>query len=251
MKKLANKTVAKWLIGCLGVLLISWISYQTPLGRELAVRCLAKTGSLAVPLLRRALQDEDNGVRWAAHDALKELGSGAVPALVQALGDKNARVRVEAAEALSALDLKAKSALPALLAAFNDSDHRVRVKAIEAARHVSYDTSDALPALLVALRDERNGQTRAAAAKAVGVLGYLSVQLATPALIQSLKDLDAEVRAESAEGLGRLARHKVLPEEAIPALREALNDPSQAVQAEAAEALSMAGAREETTPEKD
>src|SRR6266404_1451345 len=106
MKKPAIQTIAKWLVGCLGMLLIGWIIYLTPLGRELAVSSLGKIGPVAVPLLRHALQDEDNGVRWAAHDALKELGTKAVPSLVHALQDKDARVRAEAADALSMLDLK-------------------------------------------------------------------------------------------------------------------------------------------------
>jgi HEAT repeat protein len=68
--------------------------------------------------------------------------------------------------------------------------------------------------------------------------------LVTPAFLQSLKDPDAEVRAEAAEALGKLARRRVMPKEAVPALKEALKDPSPNVRSEAAEALSMVAAGE-------
>jgi L-ascorbate metabolism protein UlaG (beta-lactamase superfamily) len=87
MKKLLNKPFTKWLVGCLGVLLIGWIIYLTPLGRELTVILLGKMGSVAVPLLQHALQDEDYGVRSAAENALKALGATAVPSFGRALSD--------------------------------------------------------------------------------------------------------------------------------------------------------------------
>ncbi len=257
MKKLLNKALTKLLVGCLGILLIGWIIYLLPLGRELTVSLLGKMGPVAVPLLRHALQDEDHMVQWAAHDALKELGARAVPSLVRALSDKEARVRAEAAEALSVVGQHAKDALPALVAAFNDPDDGVRVKAMEAIRYLDHEKSvEALPTLLTILRDDPNGHVRAVAVEAAGSFGPLEIQRVTPALLQALKDQDAEVRTEAAEALGKLARHRVMngksfPEEAIPALKEALNDPSRSVRDEAAEALSMIGIREGTSAEKD
>jgi HEAT repeat protein len=252
MPKLANKTLAKWLVGCLGIPLIGLIIYLVPMGRELTVGLLGKMGPVAVPLLRHALQDEDHRVQWAARDALRKLGPRAVPSLLRALTDKNARVRVEAVEALSVLDDDGKDALPALIAAFNDSDDAVRVKAMGAIRYLGHEENvGALPTLLEILRDDPNGYVRAQAVEAAGILGHLKVELVTPVLIQSLKDPDGEVRAESAEALGRLARHRVMPREAIPALREALNDPNKNVRDEAAEALSMVAAGGRNSADKE
>jgi HEAT repeat protein len=251
MKRLANTTLAKCLVGCLGILLIGCIVYLSPLGRELAVVLLGKTGTVAVPVLRRALQDEDPKVQAAALEALKKIGAGAVPSLLRALADKDARIRAQAAETLGFLDDDGKEALPALVAAFNDPDAGVRVKAMAALRRICNDYADALPALIVILRDDPSGRVRAAAAEAVGVLGRLDVERVTPALIQSLKDRDADVRQESAEAFGRLARNKVVPEDAIPALKEALNDPNKDVRAEAAEALSAVRFRRNIAADKE
>jgi HEAT repeat protein len=251
MKRLTNTTLAKCLVGCLGILLVGGVMYVMPLGRELTVIMLGKTGSVAVPVLRRALQDDDHNVQAAAIEALKKIGAGAVPSLRRALTDKDARVRAQAAEALGFLEGDGREALPALVAAFNDSDDGVRVKAMGAVRRIGNDYVDALPALLVILRDDPSGRVRASAAEAVGVLGRLKPKLVTPALIQSLKDQDAEVRQESAESLGRLARNRVMPEEAIPALKEALKDPNKEVRDEAAEALSAARISEKSSADKD
>jgi vesicle coat complex subunit len=257
MKKILNKPLTKWLVGCLGILLVGWITYLMPLGRELAVIVLGKMGPVAVPFLRHALNDDDNGVRWAAHDALKELGAGAVPSLVRALRDRNAQVRAEAAEAFFVIGSNAKDALPDLIAAFNDPDDTVRVKAMGALKYFDHEKSlAALPTLLAIARADPNGHVRAVAVETAGMFSPLEMERVTPAILQSLKDQDAEVRTEAAEALGKLARYRVMhgksfPQEAISALKEALNDPNKDVRDEAAEALSMIGIREETSAEKD
>jgi HEAT repeat protein len=257
MKKPLHKALVKWLIGCLGILLIGCVLYLMPLGRELTVLVLGKTGPVAVPFLRHALQDEDHRVRWAAHDALKELGVAAVPSLMRSLQDKDARVRVEAAGAFYMLGQKAKDALPALIAACNDPDNTVRVKAIWALKYFDQEGSmEALPTLLTILRDDPDGHIRAMAVEAAGLYAPVDSQRVTPALLHSLKDPHAEVRTEAADALGKLARYRVIrgqsfPEEAIQALREALNDPNKDVRDEAAEALTMVGNRGAAPTEKE
>src|SRR5438874_256669 len=112
MKNSAGKTLAKWLVGCVGILAIGGVIYLVPLGRELTVRLLGKLGPVATPLLRRALQDDNHMVQWAARDALLEQGVRAVPPLLRGLTDTNARIRAEAAVALSFLGPTANDALP-------------------------------------------------------------------------------------------------------------------------------------------
>jgi HEAT repeat protein len=251
MKKGTTKPLAKWSLVLLGILAIGWVIYLMPLGRELAVRLLGKTGSMSTPLLRRALQDENHMVRWAARDALLELGPRAVPPLVRALTDKDARVRAQAAQALSALGPTARDALPSLIAAFNDPDDDVRVKAMTALRFIGEQPVEAFPTLLSISHDSSNGHVRAVAVQTLGAFGNLDINLLTPAFLQSLKDPDAEVRTEAAEAFSKLARRRMLPDEAIPALREALKDPSKEVRDEAAEALSMIGIEQRTSDDKD
>jgi HEAT repeat protein len=257
MKKLPCKTLAKWLVGSLGIVLIGWVFYLIPLGRELAVIVLSKTGSVAVPFLRHALQDEDHRVRWAAHDALAELGAAAVTSLTRSLADKDACVRAEALDALPVVSQHAQDALPALIAAVHDPDDDVRLKAMGALKYFDHEKSlEALPTLLAIARDDLKGHVRAVAVEAAGIFSPLDIQRVLPALLQALKDRDAEVRTEAAEALGKLARHRVMhgkdfPEEAILALQEASTDPSKDVRDEVAEALSMVRVRKETTPEKD
>jgi HEAT repeat protein len=241
MKKPTPQTLAKWLVGCLGIVPIGLVIYLLPLGRELSVTLLGKLGPVATPLLRHALDDENNQVRWAAHDALVALGPTAVPSLVQALHDKNPRARAEAADALSAIGSNAKDALPDLITAFKDPDEGVRVKAMWALRFIVDTPEEARPpllALLPIIRDDPNGHIRAKAVEAASILGcHGTAKQVSPVLLQSLKDPHAEVRQEAAEGLGRLGRNRLLPAEAIPALKEALSDPDRSVRDQAREVL--------------
>jgi len=71
--------------------------------KEKAIFILGLCGPNAVPALRRAIQDTDEGLRCQAIWALSQIGAGAQPAvadLQQALGDESDRVRSFAAEAL-------------------------------------------------------------------------------------------------------------------------------------------------------
>jgi len=68
-----------------------------------AIFILGLCGPHAVPALRRAVKDTDEGLRCQAIWALSQIGAGAQPAvadLQQALGDESDRVRTAAAEAL-------------------------------------------------------------------------------------------------------------------------------------------------------
>jgi HEAT repeat protein len=254
MKKPAKQTLAKWLVGCLGIISIGILIYLLPVGRELAVTVLGKLGPVSTPLLRHALHDEDNMVRWAAHDALVALGGKAVPSHVQALHDKNPQIRAEAAEAFYTIRSTAKEALPALAEAFNDPDDNVRGKAMWVLQFIVEDPEDALPLvppLLAIIQDEPKGHIRAQAVEAASILGcHGAAKPVASVLIRSLKDPDAEVRQEAAEGLSRFGRNRLLPPEAIPALKEALSDPNRNVRSEAAEALTAARIGENVSVDK-
>lgn len=83
----------------------------------------------ALPLLLRALQDDDAAVRWRAEFALGRLGPEGVPALIDALRGPQRR---GAAFVLGPMGPHARSALPALREAAADPDPSVRLWAVHA-----------------------------------------------------------------------------------------------------------------------
>lgn len=245
MNEAAKTILAKWLAACLGILAIALLIYYLPLGRELSITLLGKLGPVATPVLRRALDDENDKVRWAAHDALVALGPGAVPSLLKAFHDKDPRVRRQATEALSALASDAKPALPALTTAFCDPEEDVRVKAMGLMMSIVDGPEEArapVQALLSIIRDDPNGPMRAKAVEAAGILGcHGTAKEVAPVLVQCLKDPYAEVRQAAMGAFARLNRNRLLPAEVIPALREDLNDPDSNVREEAREVLANNG----------
>ncbi|MFN1208730.1 HEAT repeat domain-containing protein, partial [Enterococcus lactis] len=80
---------------------------KSPTTRKAAAVALGDIGADArgaVPALRAALRDEDNGVRWSVAEALGHIGPGAEDAvadLAEALRDP--AIRVMAADALGGI----------------------------------------------------------------------------------------------------------------------------------------------------
>jgi HEAT repeat protein len=89
---------------------------------------LAKLQGAAVPVLIKALANEDAGIRSESARALGKIhDSRALPALIRAVRDPQVDVRIRAAEALGEMgDGRAK---PALVEALNNSSHQVRMEA--------------------------------------------------------------------------------------------------------------------------
>jgi len=94
--------------------LIHTLANKNGLARQKARHSLVRAGRPAVPLLIRALQESRvDQVRWEAAKALGVMGDArAIPVLVKALEDNDADVAWLAAEALQKLQ---KAAWPALL----------------------------------------------------------------------------------------------------------------------------------------
>jgi len=101
--------------------------------REDAANMLGKVGDqTSVPVLRAALTDKAENVRWFAIEGLRKLAAvEAVPDIAERLGaDTSEPVREMAASTLGALAEPA--AVPALRKALDDASERVREKAIVA-----------------------------------------------------------------------------------------------------------------------
>jgi len=142
----------------------------------------------AVPLLLRALKEEDSGLRRDAAKALGEIGNAqAVPSLARLLsGDPEEDVRESAALALGLLG--SPLAVPALEAALKDRAEEVATEAAWALGHIG--DKRAVPALATALT-RKWSRLRFPAAFALVEIGDPA---AKPALEARLADGDARAR---------------------------------------------------------
>ena len=95
----------------------------------------------------------------------------------------------------------------------------------------------AVPALIEALKDD-DADVRSSAADVLGNIGA-EAKAAVPALIEALKDDDADVRSSTAYALGNIGAEA---KAAVPALVEALEDDDADVRSGAAYALGNIGA---------
>ncbi len=94
--------------------LILFLGHENGWVRHQARECLVIIGKPAVPELIKALQNQNEDVRWEAAKALSQIKDPrAAPALAKALSDKNFGVRWLAAEGL--IILKGAAITPLLL----------------------------------------------------------------------------------------------------------------------------------------
>lgn len=105
-----------------------------------------------VPFLRKALDDADADLRWAAVDALGAIGDRAEEAisdLVRMLADKSGVVAGRAAHALAKFGTKA---VPALIGALQSPHDRIKEFAADALALIGEQAKDAIPHLEPLLR---------------------------------------------------------------------------------------------------
>lgn len=154
---------------------------------------------------------------------------------VKGLTSKEPWVRSWSASKLPEFGPKAASAIPALVELLDDKDERVRNGAIYALENIGpLDT----PRVIKALQDKRP-RVRAAVAWMLGGTPYRrDGQAAFAALLEAVKDEDAEVRKWTAASL------KNFPEGAervVPLLIQMLKDPETEVRQMAARSLGELG----------
>ena len=172
-----------------------WIA---ALGRSLGSP-LGAIRTRSIDILMEALNDP--GTDPSFRQAWRKI----VPLLADAARSKDDKVRLGALTILARLGPEAKEALPDLRPLVADStDTRIRAAAEEAVRSVSSAE---------ALRSD-DPSTRAAAAEAVGKLGWRAT-IALPGLIAAVEDSDREVRRASGDGTplrcGHSAKGRLLP----------------------------------------
>ncbi len=195
----------------------------------LAAMALIEQGEAAVPALIQALGADNVLLRRRAIWPLQMIGdTRAVSALIAALAyDDDAKVRRYAAWVLG--EMGGKRAINPLIDAFDDQDDRVRWDAAVALEKIGVD---AIMPLIFAL----HYGAPLARVGAVNALAWIKNSAATHALIDALKDTDAQVRTRAAFALGWLADRR-----AVTHLINALHDPVDEVRMQAALALGWIG----------
>ena len=188
---------------------------------------IRQIGTPAIPLLVELLRHEEVSFRRFAADALIDLApdtESIQPALRRALRDEDAMVAGDAARALGALGERASPSVAALVSTLSHEDPYVRIYAAEALASIGPRAGAAAGDLARALSDPIPG-VRWSAGEALAGIGP-AAQLAVPQLIEALTDEFLYVRICAAEALGSIgpkahtAREALLASAKDPALRE-------------------------------
>jgi len=178
-------------------------SNPNPQVRELAVVALAElpvSPAKRVNALMRGLQDSVARVRRRAARALGDFGMHALPAipsLISGLRDHDASVRRDAAGTLGRLGHAAGSATENLITLLADPDTRTRVVVSTALKRIG---RPAVPALMITLLNP-NAELRA---RAVNLLGQIAPddEDVIEAIQNAASDWDEEVRKQAEIVLG-------------------------------------------------
>jgi HEAT repeat protein len=167
-----------------------------------AVTALGRLGHPTLQPLLRALEDEDSATRGNAAWALgRQRARQSVAALSRALADPDQSVRNSATFALAELgDRRVVAPLIEMLA---DPDWQLRSHAADAVSQYALSEEEKTAVnnvLLQQLRSSELMQRRTA----VYALVWLPHRTAVPALIDALRDDDADIREEAAHALERI-----------------------------------------------
>ena len=146
--------------------------------------------------LAHALTEDNEMIRAAAVDTLKQLGEPATGCLVALLGDHSNLVRIATVEALGATG--AREALPYILRLVSDSNENLRTAIAQALGGIK--DSKSVPALIDLLDDKSMAVSDAASDGLVNIGPE-----AQPLLIQALDNSRVRLRCRSAEALGKLS----------------------------------------------
>jgi outer membrane protein assembly factor BamB/HEAT repeat protein len=191
---------------------------------------IQRIGPPAIPLLANLLRHERDSVRRGAINELIDLApqtDGIQPALRRALKDEDPVVAGDAARALGALGNRASASVGALISALSHEDPYVRVYVAEALASIGPGAAKATSALAEALGDPVPG-VRWAASEALGGIGP-AAHPAVPRLIDALQDEFLYVRIFAAGALGSIGPKA---QSAREALRAAADDPTMRSEAE-------------------
>jgi HEAT repeat protein len=233
MLRVRKKHVAFGVVAVLGLCFLAAEVYVlSPEVRASSVRTLERNGSWDT--LVGMLDDDRQGVRAAAGEALVRHGATPVSALARGLDRLTEPGRVQVASTLGRIGPEAREAIPALRhSTVADESESVREAAAKALGLVARD-DPAVVSELLGLLETGDDAGRIAAAGAAPGLNDADRGRAVPLLIQLLKHANPRAREGAAEALGRIG---LAARAAVPALLDALADPEPRVREEAGEAL--------------
>ncbi len=176
---------------------------RRPSVREVGVRFLGYKGTnseVVVPVMLKAIRDEDRDVRRAAVSTIRQYGKhpAVVAALIEALKDKDPRkhhgdsnVFDYAAFSLSSIGRDAEKALPTLLELAENGDPHSRRQVViclgRFGRLAPEFWPRIFPVLLAILKDKKAGRLRGAAAGMMEEMGR-DAKGAVPVLIDILRE---------------------------------------------------------------
>jgi HEAT repeat protein len=208
--------------------------------------CLASKSDATFKALENALADKEATVRQNAAWAVGQFDAKAIPLLRKALRDDDSLVKRDAAGALMQVSDpdKVREALKELLPLCRDTNSEVRRAALNVLVTIVDSTDkDAIPSLLWALED-RDIENRRNAALALSNIGGPETAKALPVLLEAAKNGDAELRRQSVIALRNLGPSA---SSAVPDLIAFLQRDKDAKMREYA-ALALGGIGKEAAP---
>ncbi len=174
-----------------------------------------------MPVLLTFQRDQDETLRWALYEAVRQIGPGAraaIPLLVDAVEFENDERLVRAARALLRIEPGRPEILPALLRGLRDESQFARAMAAETLGELGAEVISSAPALLELVEHDKETGVILAAAKAMNGIDP------GRGLAQSLK-LVRETTAESRHrGVIALGELQARAAEAVPVLLELTAD---------------------------
>lgn len=206
--------------------LIRKLNDKDPSVRKRIIEELSGGDERAIFPLIKALSDESAGVQDAAMRSLIAIGGEVTAYMVLPLLRENTYLRNTALIILTQLGAVS---VPMLYPLLKDKDDDVRKFGIDLLADIRHGAD---PAYIVPMLKDSNGNVRAAAAKALGQLGYMQ---AIPELIDALND-EEWVCFSVLGALGDMG-----DESAVEAIASLLARPSEVVRFEAIETLGRLG----------
>jgi HEAT repeat protein len=205
--------------------------------RDEAADAVRQIGTNALPWLltwtRAGYAPWEVKVRSIAHKLPSTVQD--IPVVRRALFEKDVEIGARGYAGFKILGGEARPAIPQLVSRMTDTNKQMRQTAMLSLRCIG---REGIPSLVEALANT-NQPGRADVAFYIGWVDWITdtgtnLGLAVPALIQSLKDKDAEVAEQAAMALGRLGLDADL---VIPKLAEGLQDERPLIRETAAMAL--------------
>jgi HEAT repeat protein len=168
-----------------------------------ALGSLGPISAPAVPELIHALSEPRGALSWQAHKALSRVGEAAVPGLVGLLRKNDSHTKIEAAQILGEIGIAAQPAISALETNLKDPSFFVRAHTANALMLIDSTNQAAIPVL-------REGLSRTEEEWRVTSAEHLArsathAKEAAPALIQTLKDIEAN-RGQPKEAINHCLR---------------------------------------------